>query len=173
MITRQRSRFSGIARELGSFLPFLAARFFIRRLVGLTRLNVSPISSLGIISSVRIPAEKLARARARQEKRRGGCSLSARCFISFRGVFSRQIKPRFPLLSTRRTLSRDSLVVRGQRDRGPRPYEARHFSPRVLPTRPVQSSGERRKRSKENRRGHPGGIADSKVAWRDAHRAHS
>lgn len=88
-------------------------------------------------------------------------------------MFSRQIKPRFPLLSTRCALSERSIALAPPIEKSwPTAIRDETLSAESpLPTCPLQSStvrvARKRKQSKENRCGHPERIADSKVASRN------
>lgn len=94
-------------------------------------------------------------------------------FISLHKVFSRQIKPRFPLLSTRCALSERSIALASSTEKSwPTAIRDETLSAESpLSTCPLQSStvcvARKRKQSKENRCGHPERIADSKVASRN------
>lgn len=87
-------------------------------------------------------------------------------------MFSRQIKLRFPLLSTHSALSQKSIALASWRNHGPRPYGTRHFPRRVL-FRPVLCNLPRfvlRERGSKVRKiiVDIREIADSKVASRNA-----
>jgi len=174
MITRNRASACDfrelLSPEIEHFFSFLAANWL--PLLLYSRSGMPHLTFGRCANSISSSLEIFFSAHIFGERNR---SLSAaRYFISFRKVFPRQIKPRFPSLSTRRALlenrmavlsvERREVVARGHAGQDTFREESFRSVLRNLP----QHATRRRKWSKENRRGHPGGIADSKVALRNA-----